>query len=207
MDAGNCREPQCLCSPRRGDIRYPQIPVCIDEIGFAEAVGLIDGTGQYREAKPARYCFSLIRIATVQPQFRSHTARYILAETGVQGVIQVGMIGVEHPFNLAIAQHGEIGIAIDNLGAEHLTVKWQRPADVPHQEVECQPLQGMTVLGGWHPGIAGSQLHNLSLLWHRSFCTAVIRRACPDASGDIAISIPRPDLTGKNGVEQESLTW
>jgi hypothetical protein len=74
------------------------------------------------------------------------------------------MIGVQHPFNLSVAQHSEIGIAIDNLGAEHLTVKWQRPGDVSHQEVERQPLQGMTVLGGGHPGIAGSQLHNLSPL-------------------------------------------
>ena len=49
----------------RGDIGHPQIPIWIDEIGFAETVGLIDGTGQHREAKPTRYGFSLIRIATV----------------------------------------------------------------------------------------------------------------------------------------------
>ena len=88
-------------------------------------MGLVDGAGQYREAKPRAPRLRPHRDydhATVTPPPR----RAACPRRGWRArVIQVGVIGVEHPFNFAVTQHGEIGIAIDNLGPKHLTVKRQ----------------------------------------------------------------------------------
>ena len=78
-----------------------------------------------------------IGIDAMQPQFDADAAHRIVAGQAEQRMIAVGVIGMEHPFDLAAqqltAQHREIGIGIDHRRAEHGLLERHRPRHVAHQ--------------------------------------------------------------------------
>ena len=101
----------------------------------------------------------LIRVAPVQTQLGPNAPRQVFTETRMEGMVLVGMISVQHPLRVTMAQHGEVGIAVDDLSPQHVAMERQGSGDVTDQQVEAKPPQRTAVLRGGHPGVAGSKLH------------------------------------------------
>ena len=57
-------------------------------------------------------------------------------------------------------QHREIGIAMDQLGAQHLAREGDRAVDVAHQQVDRQPVERAPIVGRRHPGFRFALLHH-----------------------------------------------
>src|SRR5437870_12229092 len=88
------------------DIWHPEIPIRIEEIHFAQAVRLVRRFGEDREAVPPRRGFCYVRVTAMQAQLSTNAARAICGQARVERVLQIGMIGVQHPPHLAITQDG-----------------------------------------------------------------------------------------------------
>ena len=81
-----------------------------------------------------------------------------LADQPDQRVPLVGVVGVQHPLAAVAAQHREVAVGVDQLGAEHLALEGQRPLDVAHQQIHAQARERPAVLRRGHPAVSYTHL-------------------------------------------------
>src|SRR5262249_14259254 len=101
-----CLPLSTLPSPRPRHVWYPEIAIIIKEIHLTQAVRLVGRSGQDRKTEPSRRSLRRVGITAMQAEFSANAARPRLGQAGVEGVLQVGMISMQHPLHFAIAQDG-----------------------------------------------------------------------------------------------------
>ena len=53
----------------------------------------------------------------------------------------VGVVGVHHPLVLAVAEHGQVGVGVDDRETEHVACERDRPGRVLDEQVDSEPAQ------------------------------------------------------------------
>ena len=120
---------------------------------------LVRRAGQHGEAEPAGGPLRLVRIAPVKAQLGADPARRAPAQQPGKGVLEIGVVGMEHPLRLAPAEDGKVRVAVDHLRTQDLTVKGERRVDLADQQIDGKPVQRAAVIDRRHPGLSGVELH------------------------------------------------
>jgi hypothetical protein len=96
-------------------------------------VRLVSRARDDRETELPRRSLCYVRVAAMQAQLSANATRAIFGQTRMEWMLQIGMIGVQHPPHLAITQDGKVWVAVYHLGTQDFTMEGQRCFDISYE--------------------------------------------------------------------------
>ena len=119
----------------------PDKAIIIQKHAFAQAMGLVDGSGQHRIAKPSGICLSPIGIHMITAQLHANAAWVITSEGAVEFIAPVGSGNVEHKVG-TMKLHGRKDVGAKEGGcAQYFCCEVNRAIYIADDQVEAKALQ------------------------------------------------------------------